>query len=127
VRTPQVPGADSAPVIACELGADQLGAQAERWVKLGRDAGLERVETRHGLRIRFRDDPAVEHELRLLVAVEGTCCSWARWEVHRDHGELVVDVSSTAEGGAVALHAMFGSGGPAAGDGDGPRPPGNQH
>jgi hypothetical protein len=97
---------DDATVIACKLGDDQAGAQARRWVRLWRDAGLERVETKDGLRIRFRDAPAVEDELRALVAVERNCCSWARWEVRRADGGLILTVSSTPEG-AATLHMMF--------------------
>jgi len=61
-----------------------------------------------GLEIRFRDEAAVERELRDLVSVESNCCAWARWEVDRADGELVMRVSSTPEG-AAALHAMFGN------------------
>jgi hypothetical protein len=99
-------GQENVPVIACELSGDKASSQAQRWMRLGRNAGLRRVETEDGLRIRFRDEPAVEQELRALVAVESSCCPWARWEVRRAGGELVLDVISTPEG-AAALHAMF--------------------
>ena len=107
--TVRITGRGDAPVIACELGGDETGAQVKRWMRLGRDAGLERVETEDGLRIRFRDEPAVEEELRALVAVEGNCCSWARWEVRRADSGLILEVSSTPEG-AAALHTMFSTG-----------------
>lgn len=109
MSTGQASGRDSAPVIACTLGGDELGTQAERWMRLGRDAGLGRTETADGLRIRFRDQPGVEQELRALVAVEGTCCAWARWEVQRADGELVMRVTSTHDG-AATLKAMFNAG-----------------
>jgi hypothetical protein len=99
-------GQEDVPAIACQLGDDEAGTQATRWIRLGRDAGLERVETEDGLRIRFRDEPAVEKELRALIAVERNCCSWARWEILRAGDVLVVQVSSTPEGTA-ALHTMF--------------------
>jgi hypothetical protein len=107
--TARTTGQDNVPVIACELGGDEIGAQAERWMRLGREAGLERVETEDGLRIRFRDEPAIEEELRALAAVESTCCSWARWEVRRADGDLFLTVSSTREG-AITLHTMFSTG-----------------
>jgi hypothetical protein len=107
----RIPGLDAVPAIACGLGGEEAGTQAERWVRLGRHAGIGRVETEDGLRIRFRDEPGVEEELRALVAVESSCCAWARWEVHRAGGELVMQVSSAPEG-ASALHAMFSAGGP---------------
>jgi hypothetical protein len=109
VDTARITGQDDAPVIACGLGGDETGAQVKRWMRLGRDAGLDRVETEDGLRIRFRDDPAAEEELRALVAVESNCCSWARWEVRRADGDLILEVSS-APGGAAALHTMFSTG-----------------
>jgi hypothetical protein len=97
---------DAAPDIACDLGAAGAAAQAERWLRLGREGGLGRAETVDGLEIRFRDEAAVERELRELAAVEGRCCAWARWAVDRTNGELVLRVTSTPEG-AAALHAMF--------------------
>lgn len=109
--TVPIPGQDAVPAIACGLGGEEARTQTERWVRLGRHAGLGRAETADGLRIRFRDQPGVEEELRALVAVESSCCAWARWEVHRAGGELVMQVSSAPEG-ASALHAMFSAGGP---------------
>jgi hypothetical protein len=100
----------SAPDIACDLGAGGAAAQAQRWLRLGREAGLGRSESADGLQIRFRDEAAVERELHELVSVEGRCCAWARWEVYRANRELVLQVSSTPEG-AAALHAMFSPGG----------------
>jgi hypothetical protein len=97
---------DGEPVIACRLGGDEAGAQAERWLRLGREAGLGRVETDDGLCIRFRDEPAAERELRALVAVESVCCAWARWDVRRVSGALVLQVHANPEGAAV-LQAMF--------------------
>ncbi|HET6187257.1 MAG TPA: hypothetical protein VFE59_09665 [Trebonia sp.] len=98
---------DLAPDIACDLGEVKAATQAERWLRLGREAGLGRAETPDGLEIRFRDEPAAERELRDLVSVESKCCAWARWEVRRADGHLVMRVTSTPEG-AAALHAMFG-------------------
>lgn len=92
--------------IACTLTAEDLGAQAKRWQTLRAEAGIERVATEEGLRMSFHDDIGVEEELRALVAVENRCCSWARWEVSRGDGALVLDVSSTGHG-VVVLHGMF--------------------
>jgi hypothetical protein len=94
------------PVVACTLGNDDLGAQAERWRRVRSEAGLGRMETADGLRLTFRDGTQVEEELRALVAVENECCAWARWDVRREDGELVMHVRSTGTGIA-ALHTMF--------------------
>jgi hypothetical protein len=98
-----------APDIACDLGEERAATQAERWLRLAGEAGLGRAETADGLDLRFRDEAAVERELRDLVSVESNCCPWARWEVHRAAGELVMRATSTPEG-AAALHGMFGPG-----------------
>jgi hypothetical protein len=103
---------DLAPDIACDLGAERLATQAERWLRLAREAGLGRAETAAGIDLRFRDKAAVERELRDLVSVESNCCPWARWEVKRGDGELVMRATSTPEG-AAALHGMFDLGGKA--------------
>jgi hypothetical protein len=100
---------DLAPDVACDLSEGKLATQAERWRRLAREAGLGRAETADGLEIRFRDEAAVERELRDLASVESDCCAWARWEVHGGDGELVMRVSSAPEG-AAALHAMLRAG-----------------
>jgi hypothetical protein len=100
-----------APDIACDLSAAGVAAQAGRWLRLAREAGLGRAEIADGIKLRFRDEPAAERELRDLVSVESDCCPWARWEVRRADGELVMRVTSTPEG-AAALHAMFRAGSP---------------
>jgi hypothetical protein len=102
-------GQDNAAMIACALGGKEGGAQVERWMRLGRAARLERVETQEGLQIRFRAKPGVEEELLALVAIESNCCSWARWEVCHADDDLMLKVSSTPEGAAI-LHAMFSTG-----------------
>lgn len=97
------------PVVACALSSDDLGTQAERWKTLRTEAGIDRIETGDGLRMTFRDEPAAEKKLRLLVGVENECCAWASWRVSRDDGVLVMRVSSTGAGIAT-LHAMFADG-----------------
>lgn len=110
----RVTGTDNTPGIACSLAVEEAGTQEERWKRLGREAGLGRRHTEDGLEVRFLDKPAVERELRALVAVESRCCAWARWEVRRADGELLMRVTSTPEGAAV-LHEMFSTGATASG------------
>jgi hypothetical protein len=93
-------------VVACTLNSRDLASQAERWRRLRAAAGLERVETDAGFRQTFRDAEGVEDELRALAAAENDCCAWARWEVGRENGAIVVEVSSTGAG-VTALHGMF--------------------
>src|SRR5262245_17092614 len=99
-------------LVACTLIDTDLKTQRERWITLGESFGLGRFETDDGLRLTFRDHPAVEAELRALVAVENECCSWAAWSVERaGDGALVMAARSEGEGVA-ALHGMFTSAAP---------------
>jgi hypothetical protein len=92
--------------IACTLGSVEVGTQVERWKKLYADAGTERTVTDDGLRVRFRRDFAVEHELRDLVAVEMECCTWAEWNVEAVAAELILEISSSGDGIPV-IHSWF--------------------
>jgi hypothetical protein len=93
-------------LVACTLTDADLKKQRERWLDLGANFGLGREATSDGLRLAFTDHPAVERELRALVAVENECCGWAAWSVERDKGILVMAARSKGEGIA-ALHTMF--------------------
>jgi hypothetical protein len=96
----------NAPVVACTLSAGDLAAQAARWLRLRSAAQVSRVETADGFSLVFEDRPGVEAELRELVSVENDCCSWARWDVFREDGALVMQARSTAYG-VDALHVML--------------------
>ena len=100
-------GTDTGPVpVACSLGSAGLAAQAGRWARLAARAMAGRIETEHGLRIRFRPEPGTEEELRALVAVENECCSWATWTVETRPDHVVLDVRA-ADAGVTVLHSMF--------------------
>lgn len=93
-------------LVACTLSKSDLGNQLERWQALWAAAGIERVRTADGVRLVFRDEPAVEAELRRLVSVENECCSWASWQV--SHGEGALSMRARSSGpGTIALHGMF--------------------
>ena len=92
--------------IACTLGANDLAAQRERWLRLIRASGTGRAETPDGLRLGFRADAGVAEELERLAAVERECCAWASWSVAAAGREVELAVTSTGAGVA-ALHAMF--------------------
>ena len=97
----------TAPV-ACTLTTAGLAAQASRWEHLAARAMAARTQTRHGLRLSFRREPAVEEELRILAAAENECCAWADWTVQTSAGQIVLDVRSTGQGIAT-LHRMLAS------------------
>ena len=94
-------------LVACTLIDTDLKTQRERWINLGENFGLGRYETDDGLRLTFKDHPAVEAELQALVAVENDCCRWAAWTVERSEtGALVLAARAQGEGIAT-LHGMF--------------------
>ena len=94
-------------LVACTLNDTHLKTQRERWINLGENFGTGRQETADGLRLTFRNHPAVAAELEALVHVENDCCSWAAWAVERgDDDALVLTARSHGEGIAT-LHGMF--------------------
>jgi len=94
-------------LIACTLNNTNLMTQRERWINLGRNFSIAWHEAADGLRVTFKDHPAVAAELNALVAVENECCSWASWSVERDReGALVMAARSQGEGIAT-LHRLF--------------------
>lgn len=92
--------------VACSLTATDHRAQRERWLALGEKFEVDRIETKDGVELRFRYDPAVEGELHALTAVENDCCSWAAWDVTRVEDALVMAARSKGDGIAT-LHGMF--------------------
>jgi hypothetical protein len=97
---------DFAELVACTLSDTNLKTQRERWIKVGTNFGIAREQTDDGLRLTFKDHPAVEQELHALVALENDCCSWASWSVDREDGILVMAARSKREG-ISTLHGMF--------------------
>ena len=95
-----------AELVACTLSDTDLKTQRERWINVGTNFGIDREKTADGLQLSFKDHPAVEQELRALVAVENDCCSWASWSVERKEGALVMAARSKGEG-ISTLHGMF--------------------
>src|SRR5262245_48133551 len=105
------PAAESelSELVACTLIGTDLKTQRERWISLGENFGLGRVETDDGLQLTFTDHPAVEAELRALVTVENECCSWAAWSVERGGDGALVMAARSQDDGIPALHGMFNS------------------
>jgi hypothetical protein len=116
-RSPTTSPQRTAP-IACSLDAGGLRTQEQRWGRLIRRAGNGRAATVDGVTLTFDRHPHpdagpdvdvdvdVERELRELVAVETTCCAWARWEVQAEGGGLIMHASAPGAGVAV-LQSMF--------------------
>ena len=92
--------------VGCTLNGTDLKAQRERWIALVERFGTDRRKIADGVRLTFRDDPAVAAELQALVRTENHCCGWASWSVEREDGALVMAAHSRGNGVA-ALQAMF--------------------
>ena len=98
-------------LVACTLNDTNLKTQRERWINLGENFGIARYEIADGLRLTFKNHPAVAAELDALVDVENECCSWAAWSVEREDDALVMAARSQGEG-ITTLQGMFNSAGP---------------
>ena len=79
--------------IACTLTPDGMTARLALIEALSADGLLDRCPTATGLRIRLRDTPEIERRTRELVAAESRCCAFLDFELGRDGGELVLDIS----------------------------------
>src|SRR2546426_9456700 len=91
-------------LVACTLIDTNLKTQRERWINLGENFGIGRYETPDGLRLTFKDHPAVAAELQTLVEVENECCSWAAWSVERSEDRTLVMAARSKGEGIATLH-----------------------
>ena len=79
--------------IACTLSAADMTARAELIRALAAEGLLGRSQTATGMRVRLRDTPAIEQRTRALIAAESSCCAFLGFDLGREHGELVLDIS----------------------------------
>jgi hypothetical protein len=79
--------------IACTLSPDGLQARLALIDALAADGLLDRTPTASGMRVRLRDDPGIEQRTRELVAAESRCCAFLTFELGRDAGDLVLDIT----------------------------------
>jgi hypothetical protein len=79
--------------IACTLSPDAMTARHCLIDALSADGLLERTPTDAGLRIRLRDTPDIERRTRELVAAESACCPFLDFQLGRDAGALVLDIT----------------------------------
>jgi|SRR5687768_6804053 hypothetical protein len=79
--------------IACTLTPDGLTARLALIDELAADGLLDRTATDAGLRVRLRDTPAIEQRTRELVAAESKCCAFLDFQLGREDGDLVLDIS----------------------------------
>jgi hypothetical protein len=79
--------------IACTLTPDGTAARLGLIAALTADGLLGRVPTDTGLRLRLRDTPEIERRTRELIAAESRCCAFLDFNLSRDRGDLVLDIS----------------------------------
>jgi hypothetical protein len=79
--------------IACTLSPDGMSARLALIDALAADGLLDRTATAAGMRVRLRDTPDIEQRTRELVAAESKCCAFLDFEVGREDGDLVLDIS----------------------------------
>ena len=79
--------------IACTLSPDGLQARLVLIDTVAADALLDRTTTASGMRVRLRDEPDIEQRTRDLVVAESRCCPFLTFELGRDAGDLVLDIS----------------------------------
>jgi hypothetical protein len=92
--------------IACTLSPDGMTARLALIDALAADGLLDRTATDSGIRVRLRDTPDIERRTRDLVAAESACCAFLDFELNRESGQLVLDISGP-EGARPVIDMFF--------------------
>jgi hypothetical protein len=79
--------------IACTLAPNDMTDRLALIGALAADGLLDRAVTEHGLRVRLRDTPGVERRARELMAAESACCAFLDFQLGREAGELVLEIT----------------------------------
>ncbi len=83
--------------IACGLSRGEYAARTGRTAELVRTALRSRELVNGGQRMTFAGGDQTERELRALIAAEGLCCPFLRFDLGRDGDDLRVDVTGPDE------------------------------
>jgi hypothetical protein len=79
--------------IACTLSPAGMTARLALIDALAADGLLDRAPTASGLRVRLRDTPDIDLRTRQLIEAESACCAFLDFNLGREDGALVLDVS----------------------------------
>ena len=79
--------------IACTLTPEGVTDRLALIEALAADGLLDRSATDAGLRLRLRDTAEIERRTRELVAAESKCCAFLDFDLRREEGNLVLDIS----------------------------------
>lgn len=92
---------DWVPPDACTLPTAERPLRLAEFRELFADLRGVTRRAPHWLRLRLAGTAGVERRARELVAREGRCCAFFAFAVHRDGGEVVLDVRVPADRAAV--------------------------
>jgi hypothetical protein len=79
--------------IACTLSPGQYENRTGELAALAARALRSREPTADGEQLLFSDTPAIERELRAVIAAESSCCAFLRMELQRTGEGLVLDIA----------------------------------
>lgn len=79
--------------IACTLTPDDTTARVALIEALTADGLLERTATETGIRVRLLDRADIERRTQELVAAESRCCAFLDFDLRRENGALLLDIS----------------------------------
>ena len=83
--------------IACTLTADDYASRRDDITRITRDALRSREPIDGGARLTFAASDQTETDLRAVIAAEGDCCSFLRFELDRVADVLRLDVTGPAD------------------------------
>ena len=92
--------------LACSLNGPELIKRVEEWRRLTSQATSRRVEEA-GIVSTYPREERVVQELRRLIAAEGECCSFMKFEVRERPDEVEVELR-VPEGMTESLAQMLG-------------------
>jgi hypothetical protein len=87
--------------IACTLPRADLRGRLGVFDTLAADALLDQTPIPDGVRSRFRDTADVERRVQELVALESQCCAFLRFDVRRDDGAIVLEITGAPDAQSV--------------------------
>jgi hypothetical protein len=83
--------------IACTLSPDGMTARVALIDALRADGLIERTATATGVRVRLADRADIERRTHELVAAESRCCAFLDFDLRRENGALLLDISGPDE------------------------------
>jgi hypothetical protein len=83
--------------IACSLQSKDQSDRVAEWVAVARRGLIAKSVTADGVVLTYRQDAAVEADLRRLVELEGECCPFLEFAVSADGGDISLGITGPKE------------------------------